>query len=294
MGFKCPFCKKDFGSKLTKKETQTVMLSMGYKPDEIGEAMNSVKTTGKYHKQLPKTTNINKLYDGEVETRTQRIMKEVKKSVFDKEKAKDAAKNFGFNMTTGTLGEMATENDSVYAALEYLSKFAKESEAAAIAFEKFAMEYKSEELQNVAKTMVAANNLFTAVKQACEGKELSLVKEACEAIVANKDCLDELTTGVIGLSEDQFAQSDEYVPYEVLRTATEVMGGMYELAKQAGVANQDIMCIECEAKVDEPLKNGRCSQCVEKELASLKESEKDNKSTDDKEIKGDAVGEEEK
>lgn len=286
--------KKDFGSKLTKKETQTVMLSMGYKPDEIGEAMNSVKTTGKYHKQLPKTTNINKLYDGEVETRTQRIMKEVKKSVFDKEKAKDAAKNFGFNMTTGTLGEMATENDSVYAALEYLSKFAKESEAAAIAFEKFAMEYKSEELQNVAKTMVAANNLFTAVKQAYEGKELSLVKEACEAIVANKDCLDELTTGVIGLSEDQFAQSDEYVPYEVLRTATEVMGGMYELAKQAGVANQDIMCIECEAKVDEPLKNGRCSQCVEKELASLKESEKDNKSTDDKEIKGDAVGEEEK
>ena len=287
--------KKDFGSKLSKKETQTVMLSMGYKPDEIGEAMHNVESKGKYHKQLPKSTNINKLYDGEVETRTQRIMNKVKKHVFDKDKAKDAAKTFGVNMTAGTLGDYASENDTIYAALEYLSKFAKESSAAAITFEKLAMEYKSEDLQNVAKTMVAANNLFSAVKEACEGKELNLVKEACASIIENKCALEEIATGLVELSNDQFAQSNEYIPYEAIKTASEVIGGMYELAKHAGVNNQDIVCTKCGSKPEEPLQNGICRKCVEEELDSTKneDSKNSSKSTDEKEIDGN-VGEEDK
>lgn len=285
--------KKDFGSKLSKKETQTVMLSMGYKPDEIGEAMHCVKHTGKYNKQLPKNTDINKLYDGEVDSRTKRIMKAVKDSAFDKKKAKDALKDFYIGTATGTLGEMASENDTVYAALEYLSKFAKESSAAAITFEKLAIEYKSEELQNVAKAMVCANNLFNSVKDAYNGKELNLFKEACESVVSNKDALEEITTGLAQLSRDQFIQSDEYVPYEAIRTATEVIGGMYELSKHASLSGQDLVCVKCGQKVEAPLQDGKCEPCAQEELNKLNEEEKRDKTTDDKEIDGN-VGEEDK
>lgn len=284
---------KDFGKKLSKKETQTVMLSMGYRPDEIGEAMHNVDTTGRHYKQLPKSTDINRLYDGEVESRTKRIMKEVKKSIFDKEKAKEAGKNFGINMTTGILGDCAYENGDVYSVLEYLSKFANESQAAAITFEKLAMEYKSEELQNVAKTMVAANNLFSAVKEACEGKELNFMKEACESVISNKDALEEIVTGLVGLSNDQFAKSNEYVPYEAIKTASEVIGGMYELAKQANTNNQDIVCIKCGAKSEDPLQNGKCKSCAKEEVKAINEEQRNDKSksTDEKEIDGN-VGEE--
>lgn len=283
--------KKDFGNKLNKKETQTVMLSMGYKPDEIGEAMHSADNYGRYHKELPLSTNINKLYDGEVDNRTKKIMKKLKNSVFDENKAQEAVKNFGINMASGTLGEMASESDSMYAALEYLSKFAQEAKAAAITFEKCAMEYKSEELQNVAKLMATANNLFSFVKSAYEGKEYNFVKEACESILTNKDALDEITTGIIGLSNDQFTQSNEYVPYEALKTASEVIGGMYELAKIASVSNQDIICIACGVKSDEMLQNGKCDKCSKEELASMNEESKKDKSRDDKEINGN-IGEE--
>ena len=280
--------KKDFGNKLNKKEVQTIMLSMGYKPDDIGEAMHSVKSSGKYHKQLPTSTDINKLYGGEVNSKTNQIMNKVKDSLFDKERAKEAAKTFGINMTAGTLGDIASENEMIYSALEYLSKFAKESEAAAITFEKLAMEYKSEELQNVAKVMVTANNLFSTVNNAYKGEKFNLFKEACESIVMNKAALEEIVTGISGLSKDQFLQSNEYVPYEALRTATEVIGGMFELAKQASVNNQDIMCIECGAKAEKPLQNGKCEKCVNEEIAELNDEEKKEKTTDNEEKKDNA------
>lgn len=285
--------RKDFGNKLSKKETQTIMLSMGYKPDEIGEAMHHVNSKGRYNKQLPNSTKINKLYDGEVESRTKKIMNSVKDAAFDKNKAKDALKDFYIGTTAGTLGEMASENDTIYAALEYLSKFAEESSAAAITFEKLAMEYKSEELQNVAKTMICANNLFKSIKEAYEGKEIAMFKEACTSVVSNKDTLEELTTGMAQLSKDQFAQSDEYVPYEAIRTATEVIGGMYELAKHASISNQDLICIKCNKKAEAPLQNGKCEQCSQEELDRLNEEEKRDKTTDDKEIDGN-VGDEDK
>lgn len=285
--------KKDFGSKLSKKETQTIMLSMGYKPDEIGEAMHCVKSNGRYNKQVPNSTKINKLYDGEVDSKTKKIMKSVKDAAFDKNKAKDALKDFYIGTASGTLGDIASENDTIYAALEYLSKFANESSAAAITFEKLAMEYKSEELQNVAKTMICANNLFKSIKEACTGKELTMVKEACESILSNKDTLEELTTGIVQLSKDQFTQSNEYVPYEALRTATEVIGSMYELAKHASLNGQDLICIKCGKKVDAPLQNGKCEECAQKELEELNNEENRDKKTDDKEIDGN-VGEEDK
>ena len=56
--------------------------------------------------------------------------------------------------------------------------------------------------------------------------------------------------------------------------------GGVRASKEAGTSSQDAVCEECGAKVDYPLKNGKCQECQDEELENLNDDSK-SKKTDD-------------
>lgn len=264
--------RKTFGNKLSKKELNTVLLSMGYNTKDIGDIITTSRRKGEIYKELPLNTDINRLFDGEVDTLTKKTMSKVKGKVFNKDKAKDAVHNIGIGMVSSMLGDVASDSSIIYHGLDAVSKLAETSEATSIVLEKLAMEYKSTDLQDVAKLMVAGNRVFNSLTDTYKRDlDLDMFKEACETIVDNRECLEHYASELSTLSRQQFQRRDEYVPYEAINGAMEVISGMYGIAKIASGSCQDLVCTKCGVKVDRPLKNGKCDKCMQEELEQDKE-----------------------
>lgn len=267
--------RKALGNKLSKKELNTILLSMGYNTKDIGEIITTSKRNGEIYKELPLNTNINRLFDGEVDTLTKKTMRKVKDKVFNKDRAKEAVQNIGISMVSNMLGDVASDSSIIYHGLDAVSKLAETSEATSIVLEKLATEYKSTDLQDVAKLMVAGNRVFNSLTDTYKRDlDLDMFKEACETIVDNKECLEHYASELSSLSKQQFLRRDEYVPYEAINGAMEVISGMYGIAKIASGSCQDLVCTKCGTKVDKPLKNGKCDKCMQEELEEDKEGYK--------------------
>ena len=81
---------------------------------------------------------------------------------------------------------------------------------------------------------------------------------------------EDVVTNISNLYDAQFEYGNELVPYSALKVAMEVIGDTVYMAQginKVAEAAQDLVCKECGAKVDKPLKDGKCDECIKAEIA---------------------------
>ena len=276
---------KKYGNNLSKGQVKRIMKGLGYTPDIIGEMEYKLNKNGTYTKELPLNANINDIYNGKVEEKKQSVIKSVIDKSFDKKKVKKGLIELSAQYGGNLIGDIASGCDMMYNALEYLSKLAYDSEGCGRIFEKLAMQYRNDDLLNVAKTCVITNKIANFAKEALEKDDCyNGAKEAFRYVDENCEHLAFIRDNLADLADSQFDNNNEMIPYGAIKVAMENIDQTIDLArclsKEAGTSSQDAVCEECGAKVDYPLKNGKCQECQDEELESLNDDSK-SKKTDD-------------
>lgn len=260
------------GRGFNKNDITRMMKILGYDKVAIGKNLAELETKGKLTAELPLNANINKLYEGKVENKTKSIVKKVLAKNFNKKDMKRAMKREFANLGATVTGSIAADNDTVYHILDQISKLGNEAEGCSVFFEKLAVERRNHDLQDIAMACALGKNLCDFVKEAYDSDcYYRGVKEACEFIEKNAAAFDDLATKIVTISDAQFENGNEIIPYSAMKTAMDVLGDTLYIAqgisKVANDAPQDFICKECGAKVDKPLKDGKCDDCIAEEMA---------------------------
>lgn len=260
-----------FGKDLKKRDVTNIMKMLGYNKVQIAGCLSELETKGKTTIELPLNANINQLYNGKVENKTKSIMKKIVDKNFDKDKMKKAVKEQMRDLGANVAGSIAAESDTGYYILDQISKLGEEAEGCSILFEKIAVERRNHDLQHIAMACAAGKNLCDFIKEAYDSNSYYRgVKEACDYIEKNASTFEDVVTNISNLYDAQFEYGNELVPYSALKVAMEVIGDTVYMAQginKVAEAAQDLVCKECGAKVDKPLKDGKCDECIKAEIA---------------------------
>ena len=121
-------------------------------------------------------------------------------------------------------------------------------------------------------------NLCDFIKEAYDSDDCYRgVVEACDYIEKNAGTLEDVVTNISNLYDAQFEHGNEIIPYSAMKVAMEVIGDAVYMAqgitKVAQDAPQDLVCKECGAKVDKPLKDGKCDECIKAEIEDKNEGD---------------------
>ena len=267
-----------FGKNLKKQDVSKLMKMLGYSKVDTARYLAELETKGKCTAELPLNANINSLYNGKVENKTKSIMKKIVSKNFDKKKMKKAVSREMQNLGANVLGSIAADSDTGYYLLSQISKLGEEAEGCSLYFEKTAVEHRNHDLQHIAMACTVTKNLCDFIKEAYDSDYYYKgVGEACDYIEKNAGTLEEVVTNISNLYDAQFEHGNEIIPYSAMKIAMEVIGDAVYMAqginKVAQDAPQDLVCKECGAKVDKPLKDGKCDACIKAEIEDKNEGD---------------------
>ena len=269
---------KMLGKNLKKQDVTRIMKMLGYSKVDTARYLAELETKGKCTAELPLNANINSLYNGKVESKTKSIMKQIVGKNFDKKKVKKAVRREMQDLSANVLGSIAADSDTGYYLLSQIAKLGEEAEGCSLLFEKTAVEHRNHDLQHIAMACTVTKNLCDFIKEAYDSDDCYRgVVEACDYIEKNAGTLEDVVTNISNLYDAQFEHGNEIIPYSAMKVAMEVIGDAVYMAqgitKVAQDAPQDLICKECGAKVDKPLKDGKCDECIKAEIEDKNEGD---------------------
>ncbi len=193
---------------------------------------------------LPENATPDKISGGYVEDKAEKALNKIKNNIYTKEVA-----DIGLSEVLGRqLGEVVAHyGPKAIDTLQAITSFAEESEALGIKFEKLAKEYNNRDFLNIAKIMVAQNNIDKANVGCYKSNEkYAFVKEASKQMVELKPTFEKIAYKLIELKVDQYQNRDEIVSPNVIGATVRTLDRIYKQANavveacdEASTTNKD-------------------------------------------------------
>jgi hypothetical protein len=211
-----------------------VLKVLGFDGGQTAEILHRSKEMGNVTMPLPETAKVDMLTGANVVNRSTAQVKNVVGKLVSPQAVGDAVMSSLLGaMLTGAIasrGAVPQGGDSAREALKFAKKFASESEALSVAFEKVAYEKKSESMLEVAKLMSSSALLNEKIASMLQGKCYPRIVETAFDIVQGKDELERVAYELMGLKYDQYTSKDQIVNPNYIQGAVNQIDSLYKMA----------------------------------------------------------------
>jgi hypothetical protein len=208
---------------------------LGFDRGQSAELLYKSRENGTVTQGIANSENVQKLLGGSVKNLSKDKVKSVMTRLVDPNSVRDAvlANVLGGLVVGAVTSHGGVGKSSENKARDVFStarKFASESEALSVAFEKLAMEHQNKSLLEVAKLMATANQVNEKVAQTLNGEYFPKFADACLDIVAGKAKIEKVAFDLMELKTQQYIHNDHMINPNYIQGAIVQLDNMYKMA----------------------------------------------------------------
>lgn len=213
-----------------------ILRVLSFDGGQSAEMLHRATEMGSVNMPLPTTARVDVLTGANVINRSTQQVKNVMGKLVSPQAVGDAvltsalgALMTGAITSRGLVGQPGVK-DKAREALALASKFASESEALSVAFEKCAQEHQSTSMLKVAKAMAESALLHNKVIEVINGSCYPRIIEAAYDIACGKNELEKIASDLIDLKFTQYKNKDHIINPNYIQGAVRQLDNMYKLA----------------------------------------------------------------
>jgi len=249
-----------------------ILKAAGLEYSQILTLIERAKKDNQVNIPMPQNATPEKISGGYVENKVKATLDNIKKNMFGKDVAELAASEIlGSQLASAAL----SFGPKALHIIDVLNRYASESEALAVKFEKAAQEYNNENLLKVAKLMVAQHRIENAMISAIRNNEkLAFVNESLDLVRELRPELEKVAYDLIKLKAQQYENRNELISPCVIGAAVKSLDRMYKIAMgTVSLKDESVKCVP-HGPLEEKKKD-------EKEIDPNKEDNKEEKTVED-------------
>jgi len=208
-------------------EVRGVLKVLNFDSPKISEILQRAKNEPFVTFELPQGAEPGRLEGAQVSNRVDDTMKFVREKVVNKDVVDAVAADVLGALVAGAALSSGVTGMAVF---DQVSKFAKESQNLSTAFEKIAIEKRSEHMRDVAAIMTLATHFNEKLAEVSKGKVYAKLNEVVDDIVDSREFLEKTASSLIELKHDQYKNRNHIVNPGYITGAIKHMDSMFKMA----------------------------------------------------------------